>query len=383
MLGIMVGTMALIIVLSVFNGMEDLVRSLFGSFDPQLKIAPVEGKTFRVNTAFIESIKNIEGVEVVTEVAEDNVLLKYRDKQMVVKMKGVSNNFASQNTIEKYIVEGNFQLYDGKIPLTIIGRGIQYVTGIPANEDLYPVQFWYPKPGKGIPSSPETAFNRKNIYPSGVFAIEKEFDEKYVFVPLNFALELFDFRQSRTSLEIKVADGVKPETVQKKLYKLLGKTRFKIQTQDEQHASLIRAVKIEKLFVYFTFSVIIAIASLNIFYSLVMLVLDKKKDIAILQSLGITPKSIFYLFMYEGAIVAFIGAGIGLALGFVVCYLQANYGIVSMGMQSSIVEAYPVKIKFSDFVFTGVIIVSITFLTSVVPALRASRIDIKESVGKR
>jgi lipoprotein-releasing system permease protein len=383
MLGIMVSTMALIVVLSVFNGMEDLVRALFGSFDSDIKISATVGKTFRVDSTFINSIKAIDGIDIVSEIAEDNALLRYRDKQMVVKVKGVSTNYAAQTDINTYIVSGDFILKENRIPFAVLGRGIQYTTGVPVDEDLFPIQLWYPKVGKGIPTNPESAFNRKNIYPSGVFAIEKEYDDKYIFVPLDFALELFNFVKSRTALEIKLKKGVNPDKVKDKLLDLLGDTRFKIQTRDEQHANLIRAVKIEKLFVYVTFSLIIVIASFNIFYSLIMLVIDKRKDIAILQSLGLSKKNIRQLFMYEGAIISLSGAGLGLFFGYVICVLQLNYGLVSMGVESSLVDAYPVKIDWTDFVITGALMLVITFSISILPALRASKIEAKESVGKR
>ncbi|WP_187263476.1 ABC transporter permease [Pontibacter beigongshangensis] len=379
MIGVAVGTMALIIVLSVFNGLEDLIRAIYSSFDPDLKISVVEGKSFETDTEFMNRIRRTPGVAVVSEVIEDNALLRYNDRQMVVKVKGVSENFFEQNQIDSAIVEGDFNLYRDDEYFAVVGRGVQYQLSIRPSNQFVSLQFLYPRNTKFNPLNPEGSFNSLPIRPGGVFAIERQYDDSYVFVPLNFAEELLEYGRRRTSLEIKVEEGYNIETVKRTLQSTLG-AAFLVQDSDEQHTSLLRAVKVEKLFVFITFTFILLIASLNIFFSLSMLVIDKKKDIAILASMGATAATIRNIFLFEGALVAFIGATYGLSLGMLVCNLQESFGLVSMGMATSIVDSYPVKMQVSDFVFTGVAIVVITLLVSIRPAYKAASMSVTENL---
>ena len=379
MLCVAVGTMALIIVLSVFNGLEGLIKDLYSTFDPQIKVSSVLGKSFQYDDIFIQTIKETEGVAFVTKVIEDNALLRYQDKQLVVKIKGVYETFKHQNNIDSMIVAGNFRLSKGQKEFAVVGRGIQNRLGINIQNRIYPLQLWYPRISRNASLNPETAFNRDVIMPEGVFAIEKQYDDHYVFVPLDFASRLLEYKNKLTSIEVNVKNKSELLTVQERLKDVLGDT-FNVLNADEQHASLIKAVKVEKLFVYLTFSMILAVASINIFFSLSMLVIDKQKDISILMALGASPSFIKKLFLTEGAIIAFTGASLGLLLGFIICFLQKNYGFVSMGMETSVVDAYPVEMHFSDFLFTSVLIVTVTILVSVAPANRASHTDVKKFI---
>ena len=379
MIGVAVGSAALIIVLSVFNGLEDLIREIYSSFDPDLKVTAVEGKSFETDTEFMNRIRRTPGIAVVSEVIEDNALLRYNDRQMVVKVKGVSENFFEQNKIAESVVEGNNQLVYNDTYHALIGRGVQYQLSIRPNNQFVPLQFLYPRNTKFNPLNPEGAFNSLNLTPGGIFAIERQYDDAYVFVPLNFAEELLEYGRKRTALEIKVDESFRVEQVKKSLQKLLG-PKFKIQNSDEQHTSLLRAVKVEKLFVFITFAFILFIASLNIFFSLSMLVIDKKKDIAILASMGATAETIRNIFLLEGALVAFIGAAYGLTLGMLICNLQQSFGLVSMGMATSVVEAYPVKMQIGDFIFTGLAIIIITLLVSIRPARKAAAMSVTENL---
>ncbi|MFD2246787.1 ABC transporter permease [Pontibacter ruber] len=379
MIGVAVGSMALIIVLSVFNGLEDLIRAIYSSFDPDLKITAVEGKAFETDTEFMNRIRRTPGVAVVSEVIEDNALLRYNDRQMVVKVKGVSENFFEQNEIDSSIVEGSYQLHQKNEYYALVGRGVQYQLSIRPNNEFVPLQFMYPRNTKFNPLNPEASFNSREIIPGGVFAIERQYDDAYVFVPLNFAEDLLEYGRRRTSLEIKVEEGQRIETVKRALQEVLG-SKFLVQNSDEQHTSLLRAVKVEKLFVFITFAFILGIASLNIFFSLSMLVIDKKKDIAILASMGATATTIRNIFLFEGALVAFIGAAYGLSMGMLVCNLQQTFGLVSMGMATSVVDSYPVKMEVEDFIMTGAAIIVITLLVSIRPALKAAAMSVTDNL---
>jgi lipoprotein-releasing system permease protein len=214
-----------------------------------------------------------------------------------------------------------------------------------------------------------------SLIPSGVFSIEQQYDDNYIFAPLSFAQTLFDYTNERTSLEIQVNNDQSISRIQRAVKELLGND-FLIQSQDEQHASLLRAIKIEKLFVFLTLSFIIGIASFNIFFSLSMLAIEKKEDVKTLYAMGANASMIQKIFLAEGAIVAFSGAIVGLTLGFILCWLQQSYGLVSMGIVGALIDAYPVKMQFSDFFFTSIVVVIITLLASYFPAKRAANVAI-------
>ena len=262
----------------------------------------------------------------------------------------------------------------------VIGQGVQYALNMTKLNNMYTLQFYYPKRGAitgGL--NPNNLVNHRAILVSGVFAIEKQYDLNYVFVPLDFAVDLLDYGDRRTSLEVKVKDGYSVASVQSKLKSTLG-SRFDVLNSDEQHADILRVLKWEKLFVYITFSFILAVASFNIFFSLTMLAIDKKKDIAILFSLGANKNLIKNIFLAEGGIISFTGAIAGLVVGYLVCFAQQQFGIISMGMQTSVLEAYPVKMEFQDFIYTSLSIIVITLLASVRPASIATRISPEHEV---
>lgn len=379
MLGVALGTAALIIALSVFNGLENLIRTLYGSFDPDIKVTAVYGKSFELDPAKLKKIAHFPGIREVAEVIEDNALMRYRDRQMIVKIKGVSKNYAHLSHVDSTLIAGRFLKETDSVPLAVVGQGIKYQLNLQLSDVFVPIQLLYPRNRKSLNINPENAFNQLSVFPVGVFSIEKQYDESYVFVPLAFAQELIGYKNKRTSLEISVKNQDDIESVQRDLKTLLG-NQFYIQNADEQHASLLRAIRIEKLFVYLTFSFIIGIASFNIFFSLTMLAIDKQKDVAILQTLGATPRLIREIFLKEGALIAVVGAGTGIVIGLSVCLLQMQFGLVSMGMESAVSDAYPVKLKISDFLLTSATILVITLSASIGPALKAARTDLREQL---
>lgn len=365
-------TAALIIVLSVFNGLEGLLRSLYTAFDPQIKIEAAEGKSFIYSSEMASTIRSTEGVDIITQVIEDYAYVRYRDADMVVIIKGVSDNFLDQNRIDSAIVAGELKLHENGLNYAIIGRGVQYTLSIMPGTDVYPLQVHYIKDVKSGSLDPSKLYSRKNILPGSVFAIEKNYDENYIFVPLNFARELLDYGDKRTSLEVKVKNGYKINDVKDILQDKLT-AQFKVQNNEEQHADLYKLLNLEKLFVFIAFSFILAIGSINIFFALTMLALDKKKDISVLYAIGASNALIKKIFMAEGAIISLGGAFIGLILGGSICWLQQNYGLISMGMETSVLENYPVRMALNDFIYTSGSIIFITLLISYRPAVIATR----------
>lgn len=375
MLGVAFGTAALVIVLSVFNGLEDLIRSLYSSFDPEIKIESAEGKWFIRSDELIETVSQVPGVEVVSEVIEDNALLRYKDAQMVARIKGVSDNFLDQQRLDRVIVHGEPQLRKEQINYAILGLGVSHKLSISPQNEFSALQVYYPKSIRGSSTNLSNMYNQKLIMPGGIFAIEKQYDEQYLFVPLDFAAELFDYDEKRTSLEIKTNEEYKMLEVQRALAEKLG-ADFIVTNKDQQHPSLFKAIKIEKLFSLVTFFFILALASLSIFFTLNMLVIEKQKDISVLMALGASGKLIKRVFWFEGAIISLTGAVIGLLLGFIICSVQINFGIVSMGMETSVVSAYPVKMQLLDFLYTAACVIVITFLASYRPATIASKTEV-------
>ncbi len=382
MIGVAVGTAALIIVLSVFNGLEDLVRTLYGKSDPNLVISAARGKAFDVDRTFLMKLEKTPGVALLTQVIEDNALLRYHDRQMVVKMRGLSDNYFGQSQIDANIREGDHRLHRDSLDIALVGAGVQHELSITLNNRLAPLHLLYPRNTAGrktLSMNPEEALNQESLIAGGVFLIEQRIDDSYIFVPISFAQRLLGYTTHRTALYVKVGQSFEIEQVKKELRKMLG-PNFKVQDSDEQHVSLFKAIKVEKLFVFITFTLILLIASLNIFFSLSMLVIDKKKDISVLLAMGASQQAVRRTFLFVGAIVALVGAAVGLVAGVSLCWLQQRFGLVSMGMATSVVESYPVKMQVSDIAFTCVAIVLITLAVSIRPALNAGNLDLRENL---
>lgn len=372
MMVVSIGTAALIIALSVFNGMEDLLRSIHSEFDAPLQVIPNEGKSFNFTAEFKGEILAIEGVKDIVEVVEDKSLLKYNNSQMIVTIKGVSQNFIDHERMKDAIREGEYKFNYGEINKAIIGRGILYKMGISMRNEYYPLQFFYPKNVKPGSLDPSKYYQRANILPGAAFALEQHYDDNYILVPIDFAEKLFNYKDKRSSLEILVENGVSLNSIQNQLREKIG-GQFKILNADEQHADIYKILQIEKLFIFVIFSLIVGIASINIFFSLSMLVTEKLSDISMLMAMGATNKLVAKIFLSEGAIIAFLGAGSGLILGFLIAWTQETFGFITMGVQSAVMAAYPVKIVGTDFVYTAICIICITFLAAIQPAVRASR----------
>lgn len=374
MAGVAFCTAALIIVLSVFNGLGDLLRSLHSAFDPPLKIEAARGKSFLVDDSLLQKIKAVEGVELVTEVIQDYAYVRYRDADMVAILRGVSENFLGQRRIDNSIVQGKLQLMQGdSIPCAIVGTGVQQILTIDVEEPFYPLQVFYIKnlsPGASL--DPSRLYARQTILPVGVFAIEQQFNDQYLIVPLSFMQELLQYGDKRTSLEIKVAAGASLAATQARLKDALG-TGYDVLTNEEQHKDIYRILKMEKLFMFLALSLLILVGSINIFFSLMMLAIDKRKDISVLAALGASEKTLRQIFLAEGALISFAGAALGLVLGGAICWAQDQFGLVGMGMQSSIVTSYPVKMQLSDFLITAGMLLLTTALIALFPAQKAAK----------
>jgi lipoprotein-releasing system permease protein len=364
-------TAAIIIVMSVFNGLESLLHSLNNAFDPEIKIEAAQGKSFHSGKELLAKVRGVKGVAIVTEVVEDYAYVRYRNTNQVVIIKGVSDNFISQNRIPpENIVDGHLKLHEKGVPYAIVGRGIQNTLSIAPNDPMYTLQLYYIKNTKSL--DPSQMYTRRNILPGGVFSIMQNFDDNYIILPLDFARDLLDYDDKLTSLEVKVEDGLPIATAHDRLQATLGPD-FKVLGPEEQHKDLYRLLKMEKLFTFLSLCLLLAIGSINIFFSLMMLAIDKKKDISVLSAMGANNNLIRNIFLSEGALIALIGTFTGLFIGGIFCWIQSRFGIISMGMETSVTQGYPVRMVWSDFVMTLFAVGIITFAITLWPATLATR----------
>ncbi len=375
MVGVAISTMALVAVMSVFNGLEDLIRGLFSSFDSELQVTPVAGKSFVATEDWLTAIREVEGVEVITEVIEDNALLEYRGNQHIARVKGVSDNYFDHERFSKGYFWGDTTLGTGMRPGAILGRGVAFALSVNLDDINSVLNIYYPKAPKSAASLDlNQLYAAGQVEPRGFFSIEQGVDNEYILVPLDFFKDLLGYGQKRTALELKVSPEYSISTVQKAVQTHLG-SEFAVKNADEQHATLIRTVKLEKLFVFLTLTFILALASFNIFFSLSMLAIEKKKDLAVLKSMGAKNSLIRGIFLKQGALIAFSGAILGLILGLFLVGAQAKFELISLGIASGVVDAYPVRIHWPDLGWISLAVVTITLLASWRPAWIAAQVD--------
>lgn len=366
MAGVTVGTFALVVVLSVFNGFNDLIRSYFSILDPDLKITPVEGKLFDP-TFFSDSIQHkVPGIADFSFVIEENALLKYETRQFIATVKGVPANFANTTGIDELMIDGTFLLDQNGIQYAVPGQGVASNLGMNLNFND-PLHIYVPK--KGIRTSVNLAnsLNHDYILPSGVFSLLEEVDNRYVFVPLSFARNLFETGDMVSAIEIRLEDNVSVSTVSDQLKNLLGE-QLHVKNKYQQHDMLYKTMQSEKWATYLILVFILVIASFNILGSLSLLIIDKKDDIAILRSMGASPSLIRKIFLYEGWLITVTGVFAGLFLGIMVSLAQIHFQWITLpGNGSFVITAYPVKIDPIDLALITAVVLSIGFLAAWYP----------------
>ena len=342
--GMAIGTMGLIIGLSGFNGFDSLIKSLFSSFDPDLKITLAEGKRFDADSQEYKEIRKMKDVLYFTEVIEDNALLQYENRQVLATIKGVSDDYSRMTGLDSMIIDGEFKLREGNTDFAILGQGVAIFLSVGLNP-ISPINIYVPQKGRSAGLSIEGSFSQGQIYPSAIFSVQQEIDSKYMIVPISFARGIFEMEGFVNSVELKLRDGASVKLVQKAIAERLG-DRFVVKNRYQQHDYLYKTMQGEKYAVYLILILILVIASFNIVGSLTMLIIDKKEDISILQSMGADKSLIRNIFLFEGWSVSFLGAIIGTVLGIAVCAAQIKFGLVKLqgGGGSFIIDAYPMKI---------------------------------------
>lgn len=367
MVGLAVGAFALVTTISVFNGFDDLIQSRFSSFDPPLKVVPVEGKVFDTSTVPMDKIKSIPGVIDFSQTIEDNALLRYGNKQLIATVKGVDSLFLQNSDVSSMMKEGKAKLKIKSKDAIILGGmvasnlkvGIRY---------LRPVNLYFPKRSKSLSINIAQSFRHKLAYASGTFSIQAEIDDKYVLVPLEMARGLMGRKSNEVSqLEIYIDKSADESLIKKRLEEMMGPS-FKVLNRYEQHDTYFKIMKGEKWAIFLILVFILFVASFNLIGSISMLMIDKKEDIAILQSMGAPNRLIRRIFLYEGWLISVCGAIIGLFLGIIVCYLQQEFGFVKLqGGGAFIVSSYPVKLIFSDISIIALTVTLLGLFSSWIP----------------
>lgn len=374
-LGVFVGSAALIIILSVFNGFEEVVLKMFNTITPQLVISPAKGKTFNPNTVYFNELKSKPSIYSYTEVLSENALVRYNNKQSPALIKGVSADFLKNQSLDSIIVEGHFVLQNDNGPNAVIGSALQAYLGVNPSDAFEPLQIYSPKKGiKATSINPLDDFTVLNILPSGVFEVQQEFDN-LVIVPLPFARQLLEEEQNVSSIEINVNKGVDPDQLQREIEQKLGDS-FVVKSRIQQNQALYNVLGSEKWMVYIILTFILIIAIFNIIGSLTMLVIEKLKDIAVLSSLGAGKKLIKRIFLMEGMMITLTGCIFGLLIGYLFCLFQQHFGLVKMGETNllGISNAYPIALKWKDFIL---VFVTVSFFSLIASSL-ASNLSVKK-----
>lgn len=371
--GFAVGSFALVVVLSVFNGFEDLVVSLYNSFDPDLKVSPVKGKVFTPDKSKIAELKNIDGVLHVTEVLEENAALKYGDKQSIATIKGVSENFTTYSGLDTMMLEGSLLLNKDENRYAVLGYGVSRFLSINTANSFKQLTVFTPKRGNTTTFDPDNALVKKYIRPVGIFSVEDNINDKYAIVPLSFAKELLEYEDEISALEIILSPNANADKIQEQVQQVFGE-KFEVKNRYQLQEVLYRVFNTERWATYFILTFILLVAAFNVIGSLTMLVIDKKGDISVLKSMGAPNGLIRKIFFKEGVIIALIGAVIGIALGVLVCWLQQQFGIIKLGGEGTfVVTDYPVKMKVTDIVLVLFTTLALGALTSLFPALKSSQ----------
>lgn len=353
--GICIGTMALVIVLSGFNGLSDLVQSLYNSFDPDIEITVKRGKTFEMDPRVIQEIKSVEGVVHFTEVMQGNALLKYSDKQSIAIIKGVSPDFTKMSGFDTLVREGDFNLSKNNV---VLGKGLAYILQISTNNLITPLSIYAPKRGNNNSLNPEDGLNELICHPEGLFSINDEFDNQYVIMNIDRARYLLDYKKEEvTSIELGLEKGADVEQIQLKVQKIIG-DQYITKNRQQQNELLYKTLKSEKLWVFIILVFILVIATFNVIGSLTMLIIEKKKDISILSSMGADMLLIRRIFLFEGLLITIIGAMSGLILGLLICWIQITFSVVKFG-EGYVVDAYPMKIQSTDILIISMVVMLI------------------------
>ncbi len=370
--GIAVGSAALILVLSVFNGFEDLITDMYSNFDPDIKVTPLQGKTFTVNDSLIATLKAVDGIAHVGQSLEEIAFFEYDDNQDFGTLKGVDEEFLRVTRIDSTVREGRYALRDGERDMAVLGLGMRNKLGVNVEDVLSPIGVYLPKTEEVGPF--EQPFRKRFLYPAGTFVIQQEFNNQYVLSSLQLARELLQAPDKVSALEIGLdAEGAnREEQVMANIHEILG-PGYAVKNRFQQEETFLRLMQIEKWMSYAIVSLMMLLVAFNMVGALWMIVLEKRKDIAILKSMGALDRTIQRIFLNEGLLLSLLGLFMGFCLALLVYWIQQHYGIVGIP-GNFIVEAYPISLRLADFVVVFLTVSGIGLLASLPPSIRARRV---------
>lgn len=368
-------TAALVIVLSVYNGIGEVTQSLFNLFDPQLTIRPAEGKSFNTEDIDYQAICALPQVEAVSQVVEENAWVTYRQNEAIVTLRGVDGQYAAVSGLDTAIYEGEYMLLDTARELNylLLGAELYYQLGL-NSMIMRPVAVNIPKRGRSIGYSFEEAFNTGYAYPAGNFYIQKDIDSRYVVADIDFVRQLLDYSPSEvSSLSLSLRDGYSVAAAQRALQQILPEGRFTVLDRYQQQPIYYKIFRSERLGIILILSLIVLISTLNLVASLSLLILDKRRDIFTLRSLGMPQRRLYQTFFLEGMLITMVGVAVGLTAGFVLCALQQHFGLIRMGGGDFVVSAFPVAMHGTDFLLTFFLVGGISSLSVALTVRRGLR----------
>jgi ABC-type lipoprotein release transport system permease subunit len=370
LIGTVCGTAALLIVLSVFNGFESLTASIFSIFDPELKVTSVANKTFVVDSVVLSKIADLPEVYNVALTLDENVLLKYKNQQTIALMRGVDANYETNTPLTNSMNDGSFRMYRNDYPAAVFGYGVASKLGLFSLRMEEPVFVNVPKrEGKVSLANPAASINTLSLLPSGIFEVEKSFDDSYVFAPIKFVQTLLDREAQASAIEIKLKPETDYNSARKTVANIVG-AGLQVKTRYQQNEALYRMMRSEKLIVYGILILIVIILSFNISGSLAMLITEKKDDIETLKSMGATDKMIRRIFLSAGLMISFAGIVAGIFIGLTICLLQQYFGLLKLPGNNLLVDAYPVKVLLPDLMLVIVSVAIIGYLASIISTLK-------------
>ena len=368
----MFGTAALILVLSVFNGFEDLVKGLYSSFYPDLKIAPTSGKQITLTQEQLDKIRSVKGIKAVSLIAEERAFLKNGESQSMISLKGVDSFYGQVTTVPQHIVNGEFNTGTEEQPLLVLGAGIENAVAVQSDRNIFPLTVYLPRKGEVDLSDPIKSLATDTVNTSGTFIIQQDFDNKYVITNLHFVKMMLGMSaDTYSAAEIAVEQNANAEKAQTNLESLLGKN-YVVQTRYEQNKSLYSIMQMEKWVIYAILSLILIVAAFNMIGALTMLVLEKREDIGVLHAIGGSRNFIKKIFMSEGLLLAAIGGGTGMLLALLLVLAQMKFHLIPLQGDSFLISYFPVKINPWDFVLVGVTVLIISLIAAYIPARKAA-----------
>lgn len=370
-LGITIGTAALILILSVFNGFESLLSSLFDSFNPDMKIVLKEGKSFEVDDATVKKIFAIDGVKAVSKTIEEVALFEYKDAQEVGIIKGVDEYYNEATDIDSTVRKGKYVLREDNINYAVVGAGMRSKLSVNSSDMLTPISVHMPLRKKKGPLSKD--FKTLEVYPSGVFSVQSEADLQYIISSYEFVNKLLSYENRTSALELRLEEDYDEKQIRSSIASLLG-DGYIIKNSYEQNEAYLKIMNIEKWVSYLIASLTMFMIAFNLIGCLWMIVLDKRKDISILKSMGMTSQKIREIFMTEGMLIGSVGIVIGTLLALIMYFLQKQFGLVSIP-DGFMVRSYPIELKLTDFIIVIATVLGISYLASILPARKAGKIE--------